>query len=277
MKKRVTVFSENKSAGIPTTVITAYDYATACILERSDIDSILIGDSLGMVFQGNPDPLSVTVDEIIYHTKAVKKGAPSPFLIADMPFLSYHVSVEDTVRNAGKIIKESGAEAVKIEGGHEIEDMVRALVKAKIPVIGHLGLTPQSVNVFGGFKVQGKTETAARQLLDDSLLLQSLGVSALVLECVPEKLATLITERLDISTIGIGSGLNTDGQVLVINDILGLYETVTPKFVKKYGNVGLNIKESIDVYISEVRSKQFPDRSHTFSIDDGIIEKIKNR
>ncbi len=271
-KIRVTIFANNKKSGKPTTMLTAYDYATASVLEKAGVDTILVGDSLGMVFQGNSDTLSVTVDEMIYHTKAVRKGAPTPFLITDMPFLSYHVSCEDTVRNAGKIIKESGAEAVKIEGGKEIAPMIEALVKAKIPVIAHIGLTPQSVNQFGGFTVQGRTIEAAHRLIEDAILLEELGVHAIVLECIPEKIAQMITSKINISTIGIGSGRFVDGQVLVINDITGLYDSIKPKFVKQYANLSQMMEAAVKQYIDEVQSKVFPDETHIFKIDTNTLK-----
>ena len=270
----IKLFSEKKSKE-KISMITCYDYSTAAILNGTKIDSILVGDSLGMVFQGNESTLSVTVEEMIYHTKAVKKGAKDKFVITDMPFLSYQISPEDAVRNAGKIIKESNAEAVKLEGGEEIIGEVKALIKAKIPVMGHLGLTPQSVNVFGGYKVQGKSIEDARNIVKDALLLQDAGVFSIVLECVPYKLAKLITEKLDIPTIGIGAGKYTDGQVLVINDLLGMFEEIKPKFVKKYSNIGAVISESINNYIDEVNQSVFPSESQSFSISDEVIDILK--
>ncbi|HOV14937.1 MAG TPA: 3-methyl-2-oxobutanoate hydroxymethyltransferase, partial [Spirochaetota bacterium] len=241
MKKTIELFHKKKGKE-KITMLTCYDYSTAKFLNSSDIDAILVGDSLGMVFQGNNDTLPVTVDEMIYHAKAVRKGASDIFLVVDMPFLSYHTTTQDAILNCGRVIKESGANAVKIEGGEEIIDKVKGLVAAKIPVMGHLGLTPQSVNVFGGFKVQGKNLQDAKRILHDALLLQEAGCFSVVLECVPYKLAKLITEKLAIPTIGIGSGNVTDGQVLVINDIMGMFDDVTPKFVKKFGNVSQEIK-----------------------------------
>jgi len=256
-------------------MITCYDYSFASILSETDIDSILIGDSLGMVFQGNEDTLSVTIDDMIYHTKAVKKGAKNKFIITDMPFLSYHVSIEDTIKNAGRIIKEGGAEAVKVEGGREIIDKVKALIDAKIPVMGHLGLTPQSINLFGGYKVQAKALEDAKRIIEDAFLLEKAGVFAIVLECIPEKIATLITQKLKIATIGIGAGRFTDGQILVINDALGIFKNFTPKFVKKFSDLSQIIKSGIINYINEIRNNKFPDQEHIFKIDDTIFEEIK--
>jgi len=228
-----------------------------------------------MAFQGNDDTLSVTIDDIIYHTKAVKKGAKDKFIISDMPFLSFQISPEDTVKNAGRLVKESGAEAVKLEGGQEIINEVKALAKAKIPVMGHLGLTPQSINVFGGFKVQGKNLDSARKIIKDALALQDAGVFAITLECIPEKLAKLITEKLEIPTIGIGSGKYTDGQVLVITDLIGVCQNFKPKFVKNFVNVGESIKAGISSYIEEINNFKFPAESNVFSISDDTIEILK--
>lgn len=274
MKNNIILFYEKKNKE-KITMITCYDYSFASILSETDIDSILIGDSLGMVFQGNEDTLSVTIDDMIYHTKAVKKGAKNKFIITDMPFLSYHVSIEDTIKNAGRIIKEGGAEAVKVEGGREIIDKVKALIDAKIPVMGHLGLTPQSINLFGGYKVQAKALEDAKRIIEDAFLLEKAGVFAIVLECIPEKIATLITQKLKIATIGIGAGRFTDGQILVINDALGIFKNFTPKFVKKFSDLSQIIKSGIINYINEIRNNKFPDQEHIFKIDDTIFEEIK--
>lgn len=273
--KTIKLFSEKKSKKEKITMITCYDYSTAKLLSKTDIDSVLIGDSLGMAFQGNTDTLSVTVDDMIYHTKAVRKGLPEAFIVTDMPFLSYHVSKEDTVRNGGRIIKEGGASALKMEGGVEVIDGVKALVAAKIPVMGHLGLTPQSFNVFGGFKVQGKNEDDAARIIDDAIALQNAGIFALTLECVPEKLARLITQLLDIPVIGIGCGNVTDGQVLVINDAVGLFIDMQPKFVKLFADAGTQIVDGINKYINEVKAEIYPDKSHIFSIDDAVITNLE--
>lgn len=273
--KSVLTFKEKKLKKEKITMLTCYDYSTAKIMSGTDIDSLLIGDSLGMAFQGLSDTLPVTVDEIIYHTKAVKRGYPGAFIVADMPFLSYHISPEDAVRNSGRLIKESGASAVKIEGGSEMAATIKALINAKIPVMGHLGLTPQSLNMFGGFKVQGKDYETAKAIVKDALLLESLGVFAIVLECVPEKLSALITKKLSIPTIGIGSGNVTDGQVLVINDILGLQSGVAPKFVKRYADVAGVMENGIKSYIDEVTSGTFPAKEHTFTIDEDIISRVE--
>ncbi|HNZ26237.1 MAG TPA: 3-methyl-2-oxobutanoate hydroxymethyltransferase [Spirochaetota bacterium] len=274
MKNSINIFSEKKSKE-KISMVTCYDYSTAVLLNDTDIDSILVGDSLGMAFQGNDDTLSVTIDDIIYHTKAVKKGAKDKFIVSDMPFLSFQISPEETVKNAGRLIKESGAEAVKVEGGVEIIDEIKALVRAKIPVMGHLGLTPQSVNVFGGFKVQGRSLDNARKIIKDALLLQEAGAFAITLECIPEKLAKLITEKLEIPTIGIGSGKHTDGQVLVITDLIGVCQNFKPKFVKQFVNVGESIKIGVSSYIEEINNLKFPGESNVFSISDDTIEILK--
>jgi len=274
MKNYINIFSEKKSKE-KISMVTCYDYSTAVLLNDTGIDSLLVGDSLGMAFQGNEDTLSVTIDDMIYHTKAVKKGAKDKFIISDMPFLSFQISPEETVRNAGRLVKESGAEAVKVEGGEEIINEVKALIKAKIPVMGHLGLTPQSINVFGGFKVQGKNLDNARRIIKDALMLQDAGAFAITLECIPEKLAKLITEKLEIPTIGIGSGKYTDGQVLVITDLIGVCQNFKPKFVKQFANVGESIKTGISSYIEEINNFTFPGESNVFSISDDTIEILK--
>lgn len=273
MKERINIFADKKGKE-KLTLLTAYDYSTARILENQGIDAILVGDSLGMVFQGNDDTLSVTVDEMIYHTKAVRKGAPNTFLIADMPFLSFHINKDETLKNAGRFIKEAGAEAVKVEGGEEIIDNVNALIAAKIPVMGHVGLTPQSINVLGGFKVQGKTEEAAKKIIKNALLLEKAGVFSIVLESIPAKLAEIITSKLKIPTIGIGAGKNVDGQILVIHDIFGIYNDLTPKFAKVFSNLNEKMSEGIKNYINEVKKIKFPEEKHSFKIDQSIIDSI---
>jgi len=273
LKKTIEVFTREKGKE-KIAVLTAYDFTTAALLNSAQIDAILVGDSLGMVFQGYNDTLRVTIDEIIYHTKSVRRGAPDSFLIADMPFLSFQVSPEDTIRNAGRLVKEGFAEAVKLEGGEEIIDKVKALIAAKIPVMGHLGLTPQSVNIFGGYKVQGKSLAIAKKILSDALLLEQSGVFAIVLEGISERLAKLISEKLTIPTIGIGAGRFTDGQVLVINDIFGTYGEFSPKFAKKFANVSEEMEKSVLLYINEVKTGKFPEEKHTFKIDDEIINAL---
>ncbi len=276
MKQKFTVksFQEAKDNNRKISMLTAYDYSMAKMVDAAGIDSILIGDSLGMVFQGHESTLPVTVDEMIYHTKAVARGAKRALIIADMPFLSYHVSKEEAVRNAGRLVKEGGAEAVKIEGGAQVADTIEAIVDAQIPVMGHLGLTPQSVNAFGGFKVQGKDGESAKKILEDAKLLEKAGVFAITLECIPDKLAALITESVNIPTIGIGAGNGCDGQVLVINDMLGMFSDFVPKFVKQYATLNTQITEAIKNYISELNDGKFPADEHTFGIDAEELKKL---
>jgi len=274
--KKVTVssFIEAKKSKEKISMLTAYDYSTAKVLDESGVDSLLVGDSLGMVMLGYENTLQVTVDDIIHHCRAVARGAKRAMVIGDMPFLSYHINIEDTIRNAGRIITEGYAHAVKLEGGREVVDKVRAIINAQIPVVGHLGLTPQSVNMFGGFKVQGKTEEQAKKIIEDALMLQEAGVFAIVLECVPEKLASIITEKLEIPTVGIGAGKYCDGQVLVTQDMLGMYTDFTPKFVKKYANLRGEIQSASKQYIDEMKSGAFPGSEHVFSIEEDVLKKL---
>lgn len=276
MNKKFTVasFIDAKNKNEKITMLTAYDYSTAKLLDEAGVESILVGDSLGMVVLGYESTLEVTVDDIIHHCKAVARGAKNALIVGDMPFLSYHISVEESVRNAGRIIQEGKAHAVKLEGGVEVVDKVKAITRAQIPVMGHLGLTPQSVNMFGGFKVQGKSEEQARKIIDDAMELEKAGAFAIVLEGIPEKLAQIITKKLTIPTIGIGAGKHCDGQVLVTNDMLGMFSDFTPKFVKKYANLKECIVSSTKNYISEVKSVDFPSKEHVFSIDEDVIKKL---
>lgn len=273
-KFTTTSFLKSKAEGHKISMLTAYDYSIAKLIDEAGVDSILVGDSLGMVVLGYENTLQVTVNDIIHHCKAVTKGVKRALVIADMPFLSYHVSIEDTVRNAGRIIQEGKAHCVKLEGGIEIIDKVEAIVRAQIPVIGHLGLTPQSVNVMGGFKVQGKSEEQAKKIIEDAKSLEKAGAFAIVLECVPEKLAKIITESINIPTIGIGAGKYCDGQVLVTQDILGMFNSFIPKFVKQYSEVGNSIKEGVKAYIDEIQSGTFPEKKHTFNIDEKTLKKL---
>lgn len=267
-------FLEYKGKGEKITVLTAYDYQMAKLIDEAGIDCILVGDSLGMVVLGYEDTLQVTMEDMIHHTKAVKRGTKRAFIVADMPFMSYHISCEEAVRNAGRLIKEGKATGVKLEGGQEIVEKVNALRDAKIPVMGHIGLTPQSVNLFGGFKVQGKSEERAREIIEDALSLERAGVFAIVLEGIPADLAKVITDKLSIPTIGIGAGSDCDGQVLVINDMLGINDGFVPKFAKQYTRLNKDIKSSTSEYINEVKSGEFPKLEHTFSIDEEVIKKL---
>jgi len=274
MKNTVLTFKEAKMQGKKLTMLTAYDYSMAKIIDESGINGILIGDSLGMVIKGDEDTLAVTVDEIIYHTKAVKKGAKNALIVSDMPFLSYHTSIEDAIYHAGRMVKEGGAHAVKLEGGANVLPQVRAIVAAQIPVMGHLGLTPQSVNAFGGFKVQGKIEETAKQLIADAVALEEAGAFSIVLEGIPAKVAELISKAVSIPTIGIGAGRECDGQILVYQDMLGMFDNFIPKFVKQYASVGKIMGEAIGMYIEEVEKGLFPEDKHTFKIDEEQLKKL---
>lgn len=274
--KKVTIQSlkRAKAEGRRISMLTAYDYTTACLLEEAEVDCILVGDSLGMVMLGYENTLKVTMDDMIHHTKAVARGTRKGLLIGDMPFLSYHVSAEEAVRNAGRFVQEAGAQAVKLEGGPAIIDKLRAIIKAQIPVLGHLGLTPQSVNVFGGYKRQGQDIEAARQMIDDALLLQDAGVFGIVLECVPDGLAKVISQKLEIPTIGIGAGVHCDGQVLVIHDLLGMFRKMRPKFVKTFTTGGDTMVAAVKQYIEEIQNGTFPADEHSFPIDESILAKL---
>lgn len=253
-----------KRDGHKITMLTAYDFPFAQIVDEAGIDMILVGDSLSMVIQGNENTLPVTMDEMIYHTKIVVRATKRAMVVADMPFMSYQVSTEEAVRNAGRLVKEGGAHAVKLEGGREILSKVKAITEAEIPVIGHLGLTPQAVLRMGGYKLQGKIPEQAKRIKEDALLLQDAGVIGIVLEVIPSELAKEITESLEIPTIGIGAGVHCDGQVLVLHDILGLFERFTPKFVKRYANLRQDIMKAIERFKEEVIKGEFPDREHSF-------------
>ena len=235
------------------TMLTAYDYSTAKIMDESGIDMILVGDSLGMVVLGYEDTLSVTMDDMVHHTAAVARGAKNAMVVGDMPFMSYQTSVYDAVLNAGRLMKEGRANAVKLEGGATVAPQIKAIVEAGIPVVAHLGLTPQALNALGGFRVQGKDEETAKKLLADAYAVQEAGACAVVLECVPAKLAALISEKLDIPTIGIGAGAGCDGKVLVYQDMLGIFDNFKPKFVKEFANVGDLMRQGFKAYIDEVK------------------------
>lgn len=274
MKNTVSTFLLQKQNGEKITMLTAYDYSTAKLIDEAGINSILVGDSLGTVILGYEDTLPVTMEDIIHHTRAVARGAKKALVVADMPFMSYQTSVYDAVKNAGRLIKEGGAAAVKLEGGASVTEQISAIVKASIPVVGHIGLTPQSVNVFGGHKVQGRNEESAKQIIEDAKAVERAGAFALVMECVPAKLAEVITKTVSIPTIGIGAGAGCDGQVLVYQDMLGMFSDFCPKFVKKYADVGEMMKEAFEQYKNEVQIGAFPTQEHTFKIDDEIIEKL---
>ncbi|MCI8682284.1 MAG: 3-methyl-2-oxobutanoate hydroxymethyltransferase [Lachnospiraceae bacterium] len=274
MKNTVVTIREAKERGEKVTMLTAYDYSMAKLIDEAGINMILVGDSLGMVMLGYEDTLSVTMEDMIHHTSAVARGAKQALVVADMPFMSYQTSVYDAVVNAGRLMKEGRAQAVKLEGGREFADHIKAITAASIPVVAHLGLTPQSLNAFGGFKVQGKSEAAARKLLEDAQIVEEAGAVAVVLECVPAKLAKLVTEKLHVPTIGIGAGADCDGQVLVYQDMLSMFGDFKPKFVKRFGEVGSVMKEAFQNYSDEVKAGTFPAPEHTFKIDDDVIEKL---
>lgn len=255
-------------------MITAYDYPMAALVDQTPMDMILVGDSLGMVVLGYESTVPVTMEEMIHHTRAVMRGAKSTFVVADLPFMSYQVSPKEALRNAGRLVKEGGADAVKLEGGSSVAEAVRAITSAGIPVMGHLGLTPQTATMLGGLKVQGKDEEAARTIVLDARLLEEAGAFALVLEAIPAQLAELVTSRLSIPTIGIGAGAGCDGQVLVIHDMLGLFQRFTPKFVKRYADLAPAITGALSSYCDEVDAGQFPAREHTFSMSPQVLSSL---
>ncbi len=274
MKNTVITFREAKEKGNKLTMLTAYDYSTARLIDEAGVNSILVGDSLGNVVLGYEDTLSVTMEDMIHHGRAVARGAKEALVVIDMPFMSYQASVYDAVMNAGRLMKEGKAGAVKLEGGQSVCPQIEAITAAGIPVVAHLGLTPQSIHAFGGFKVQGKSEEAARKLLADAKAVEQAGAFALVLECVPAKLAEMITKELRIPTIGIGAGNVCDGQVLVYQDMLGMFSDFTPKFVKRFANVGEIMKEAFIGYCDEVQTGAFPNREHEYTIADDVLEKL---
>ncbi|MGN0132254.1 MAG: 3-methyl-2-oxobutanoate hydroxymethyltransferase [Lachnospiraceae bacterium] len=274
MKNTVLTFKEAKKKGEKLTMLTAYDYSTAKLIDEAGVNSILVGDSLGNVILGYEDTISVTMEDMIHHGAAVARGAKEALVIIDMPFMSYQTGVYDAVVNAGRLMKEGRAGAVKLEGGAEVCPQIKAIVAAGIPVVAHLGLTPQSINAFGGFKVQGKNEAAARKLLEDAKAIEEAGAFAVVLECVPAKLAEMITKEIQIPTIGIGAGNVCDGQVLVYQDMLGMFSDFTPKFVKRFANVGEVMKEAFRAYCEAVREGSFPAKEHEYTIADDVLEKL---
>lgn len=274
MKNTVTTFAAAKAKGERLSMLTAYDYSTAKLEDEVGINGILVGDSLGNVVLGYEDTVSVTMEDMIHHGAAVARGAKNALVVVDMPFMSYEVSVEEAVRNAGRLMKEGRAGAVKLEGGVRVADQIRAIVKAGIPVMGHIGLTPQSINAFGGFKVQGKNEEAARALLADAKAVEEAGAFAVVIEAVPAALAQMITDAVSIPTIGIGAGAGCDGQILVYQDMLGMFSDFTPKFVKRYANVGEVMRDAFANYAAEVASGAFPAEEHTYKMKDEVLERL---
>ena len=274
MKNTVLTFQQAKENGEKLTMLTAYDYSTPKLIDEAGVNSILVGDSLGNVILGYEDTISVTMEDMIHHGAAVARGAKNALVVIDMPFMSYQTSVYDALVNAGRLMKEGRGDAVKLEGGVEVCPQIKAIVDAGIPVCAHIGLTPQSINAFGGFKVQGKSEAAAKKLLEDAKAVEEAGAFAVVIEGVPAKIAALITEQLHIPTIGIGAGKDCDGQVLVYQDMLGMFSDFTPKFVKRYANIGEVMKEAFQNYIKEVQDGVFPAEENTYKVDDSVIEKL---
>jgi 3-methyl-2-oxobutanoate hydroxymethyltransferase len=256
-------------------MLTAYDYVTAKMVDEAGMPLILVGDSLGMVMLGYESTIPVTMEEMIHHTKAVVRGAEKALIIGDMPFMTYHISVSDALHNAARFIQEGGAQAVKLEGGEVVAEKVRRLVDCGIPVMGHIGLTPQYIHQLGGFKVQGKVVEEAQKLLSDARILEEAGAFAIVLECTPAPLSKLITQKLNIPTIGIGAGPDCDGQVQVISDILGLYTEFVPKHAKQYAKLAGEIKTAVSSYISEVKSLSFPTMEHSYTMDESLIKQLK--
>jgi len=275
-RKKVTTltYRKKKERGEVITMLTAYDYPTALSMDKAGVDSILVGDSLAMVVLGYENTLPVTMEEMLHHCRAVARGAKTSLLVGDMPFMSYQVSVEEAVRNAGRFLQEGGMDAVKLEGGRERADAIRAITGAGIPVMGHIGLTPQSVNQLGGFRAQGKTAIAAKRLIEDALILEEAGCFSIVLESVPARLAELISKKLSIPTIGIGAGNGCDGQVLVTHDLLGLFDRFTPKFVKQYANFHNEMQRAFADYIEDVETKRFPAPEHTVEMKDEEWEAL---
>ena len=275
MRVTVATVKEKKRKGEKLTMLTAYDYASARLLDEAGIDMLLVGDSLGMVVLGYESTLPVTLEEMLHHTRAVSRGAKRALIVGDMPFMTYQASVTEAMHNAGRFLKEAGAQAVKVEGGVRMAETVARLVENGIPVMGHIGLTPQSIHQFGGFKVQGKNLEAARQLLADAEALDQAGAFAIVLECVPTPLSKLITERVSAPTIGIGAGPYCDGQVQVISDVIGMFPDFVPKHAKQYVRFGDTIREVVQSYIDEVRRGEFPTSQQCFAMDESLLDELK--
>ncbi len=271
---KTTVLELKQKKGARLVMLTAYDFPTARLAAEAGVELILVGDSLGMVVLGYDNTVPVTVEDMLHHTRAARRGAPGSFIVADLPFLSY-ATAEQALANAARFMKEAGADSVKVEGGLEVVPVVEALVNAGVPVLGHIGLTPQTASALGGFKLQGKDEASARRILDEAHALDRAGCWGIVLELVPAPLATLVTERISIPTIGIGAGAGCDGQVLVFHDLVGLFSGFTPKFVKRYGEAGALIKDSIARYCAEVKSGAFPDEAHSFGMNGEVLKRLE--
>jgi 3-methyl-2-oxobutanoate hydroxymethyltransferase len=276
-RKKITLLDLQmmKREGKKITMLSIYDYPMALLADRAGIDTILVGDSLAMTLLGYENTIPVTMDEMIHHTKAVTRAVKYAFVIGDMPFMSYNTSERDAIFNAGRFMKEAGADAVKVEGGSNVIDIVKALIRAGIPVMGHIGLTPQTISMLGGLKAQGKDEKTAQKIIDDALLLEEAGVFAIVLECVPALLSKMTTERLKIPTISYGAGIYCDGQGLVSPDVLGLFDRFTPKFAKRYVNLSELVLKAFASYKEEVLKGEFPTDQHSFHLDKEVLTKIK--
>jgi 3-methyl-2-oxobutanoate hydroxymethyltransferase len=275
MRVTITEIKKMKQKKEKIPMLTAYDYVTAKMVDEAGVPLILVGDSLGMVMLGYESTIPVTMEEMIHHTKAVVRGATKALIIGDMPFMTYHVSISDALHNAAKFIQEGGAQAVKLEGGEVVAEKVRRLVDCGIPVMGHIGLTPQSIHQLGGFKIRGKAVEEAKKLLNDARILEQAGAFAVVLECTPAPLSSLITQELSIPTIGIGAGPDCDGQVQVISDILGLYTDFVPKHAKQYARLAGEIKAAVSSYISEVKSLSFPTMEQSYTMDESLVKQLK--
>lgn len=275
-RDKVTVLKlqAKKERGELITMLTAYDYPSALLVERAGVDILLVGDSLGMVVLGYENTMPVTMDEMIHHAKAVRRGASLPFLIGDMPFSSYETDIPAAIANAARFMKEAGMDCIKLEGGQEMAETVRAIYNAGIPVMGHIGLTPQSVAKLGGFKVQGKDAASAHKLIDDALALEEAGAWGVLLECIPDRVAQIITDQLTVPTVGIGAGPHCDGQVLILHDLIGFFDRFTPKFAKRYMNLLEEIERALKQYGQEVKEGTFPGPEHCFTISDEELEKV---
>jgi len=277
MRVTITQIKEMKQKGEKIVMLTAYDYSTAKIVDEVGVPLILVGDSLGMVVLGYESTIPVTMEEMLHHTKAVVRGTKRSLIVGDMPFMTYHLSVEQAMENAGRFIQEGGCQAIKLEGGVTVAEKVSRIVQCGIPVMGHIGLTPQSIHQFGGHKVQGKSPEGAKRLLDDAIALDEAGAFAIVLETVPAPLATLITEKVSVPTIGIGAGIGCDGQVQVINDILGSFADFVPKHAKQYAKLTDIIRKAVTDYHNEVRDGAFPTEKQSFTMDESILAELKAR
>lgn len=277
MRVSITAIKEMKQKGEKITMLTSYDYATAKIVDEVGIPLILVGDSLGMVVLGYESTIPVTMEDMLHHTKAVVRGTKNALVVGDMPFMTYHVSIEDALRNAGRFIQEAGCQAVKLEGGVTVAEKVRKIVQCGIPVMGHIGLTPQSINQLGGYRIQGRSPEAASRLLQDALALEDAGAFSVVLETVPAPLATLISQRLTVPTIGIGAGAGCDGQVQVINDILGSFADFVPKHAKQYAKLTNIVRQAVAEYFGEVKSGAFPTDKQSFTMDESVLAELKGK